>query len=169
MPCGLLYFTISKPRPFLCAQPIWRVSTRGTLEKWSLLPFATYNSANQGVGVMSCGLYYFTISKLRPFLCAHLAWTTQMKSKRLDNNDELYGYALWPFFHPLNTSLFQLWLRDPVLNSISGWPIAKWKELNEGGGAAKHRRRAAKQFTCSTRYQQSEVPEINRYRSIINQ
>lgn len=46
-----------------------------------------------------------------------------------------------------------LWLKDPVLNSIKDWPIAKWKDLKEG----KHHRRAAKQFTCSTRFQQSEV------------
>uniref|UniRef100_A0A1I7XQN8 TMEM132 domain-containing protein n=1 Tax=Heterorhabditis bacteriophora TaxID=37862 RepID=A0A1I7XQN8_HETBA len=46
-----------------------------------------------------------------------------------------------------------LWMKDYVLNSISGWPITMWKNLKE----AKHRKRAARQFACGNRYQQTEL------------
>lgn len=48
---------------------------------------------------------------------------------------------------------FQLWLRDPVLNSISGWPITVWKNLQ----GERHHKGAAKQFACGNRFQQTEV------------
>ncbi|VDL64309.1 unnamed protein product [Nippostrongylus brasiliensis] len=46
-----------------------------------------------------------------------------------------------------------LWLRDPILNSISGWPITVWKNLQ----GERHHKGAAKQFACGNRFQQTEV------------
>ncbi|WKX99297.1 hypothetical protein Q1695_014297 [Nippostrongylus brasiliensis] len=46
-----------------------------------------------------------------------------------------------------------LWLRDPILNSISGWPITVWKNLQ----GERHHKGAAKQFACGNRFQQTEL------------
>ncbi|XGW18063.1 hypothetical protein V3C99_002567 [Haemonchus contortus] len=46
-----------------------------------------------------------------------------------------------------------LWLRDPVLNSITGWPITVWKNLQ----GERHQKGAAKQFACGNRFQQTEL------------
>ncbi|KHJ89843.1 hypothetical protein OESDEN_10323 [Oesophagostomum dentatum] len=58
------------------------------------------------------------------------------------------AYTVWYPRLPIT-----LWLRDSVLNSITGWPITVWKNL-EG---ERHNRGAAKQFACGNRYQQSEL------------
>ncbi|KAL6727760.1 hypothetical protein Aduo_009609 [Ancylostoma duodenale] len=58
------------------------------------------------------------------------------------------AYTVWYPRLPIT-----LWLRDSVLNSISGWPITVWKSL-EG---ERHHKGAAKQFACGNRYQQSEL------------
>ncbi|VDL87076.1 unnamed protein product [Nippostrongylus brasiliensis] len=47
----------------------------------------------------------------------------------------------------------KLWLRDPILNSISGWPITVWKNLQ----GERHHKGAAKQFACGNRFQQTEL------------
>ncbi|KAE9418121.1 hypothetical protein Angca_006759, partial [Angiostrongylus cantonensis] len=46
-----------------------------------------------------------------------------------------------------------LWLGDAVLNSISGWPITVWKNLQ----GDRHYKGTAKQFACGNRFQQTEV------------
>ncbi|KJH45395.1 hypothetical protein DICVIV_08562 [Dictyocaulus viviparus] len=46
-----------------------------------------------------------------------------------------------------------LWLRDPVLNSISNWPITAWKNLQ----GQRDQRGTAKQFVCGNRFQQTEI------------
>ncbi|KIH64482.1 hypothetical protein ANCDUO_05208 [Ancylostoma duodenale] len=63
------------------------------------------------------------------------------------------GHSALPPPFLSNGFLLQLWLRDSVLNSISGWPITVWKSL-EG---ERHHKGAAKQFACGNRYQQSEL------------
>uniref|UniRef100_A0A0K0DDK8 CST complex subunit TEN1 n=1 Tax=Angiostrongylus cantonensis TaxID=6313 RepID=A0A0K0DDK8_ANGCA len=46
-----------------------------------------------------------------------------------------------------------LWLGDAVLNSISGWPITVWKNLQ----GDRHYKGTAKQFACGNRFQQTEL------------
>ncbi|KAK6020959.1 hypothetical protein OSTOST_13379 [Ostertagia ostertagi] len=58
------------------------------------------------------------------------------------------GFTVWYPRLPIT-----LWLRDPVLNSISGWPITVWKILQ---GERQHKG-AAKQFACGNRFQQTEL------------
>ncbi|KAK5972392.1 Transmembrane protein [Trichostrongylus colubriformis] len=58
------------------------------------------------------------------------------------------GFTVWYPRLPVT-----LWLRDPVLNSISGWPITVWKNLK----GERHHKGAAKQFACGNRFQQTEL------------
>ncbi|PAV80035.1 hypothetical protein WR25_23008 [Diploscapter pachys] len=46
-----------------------------------------------------------------------------------------------------------VWASDMVLNSISGWPITVWKNLQND----RISKRSAKQFSCGNRYQQTEI------------
>ncbi|CAI4231221.1 unnamed protein product [Auanema sp. JU1783] len=59
------------------------------------------------------------------------------------------GFTVWYPRLPI-----VLWVRDSTLNAIDSWPVAKLRELKEN---AKQRRRAAKQFSCTSRYQQTEL------------
>ncbi|CAJ0599189.1 unnamed protein product [Cylicocyclus nassatus] len=58
------------------------------------------------------------------------------------------AYTVWYPRLPIT-----LWLRDSVLNSISGWPITVWKSLEY----ERHTKGAARQFACGNRYQQTEL------------
>ncbi|VDO86775.1 unnamed protein product [Heligmosomoides polygyrus] len=68
------------------------------------------------------------------------------------------GFTVWYPRLPIS-----LWLRDPVLNSISGWPITVWKNLQ----GERHHKGAAKQFACGNRFQQTERMYLSGHREVM--